>query len=265
VALWAGARRAHVWVASHPRFVVDPAYATVRVRAPWIGVAELDQIRRESGLLGKRYSFFAPRLTEVFEEGYGRSPWVRRVIGARRVYPNRVDVRLEIREPIAGVRQGGDDIHLVDGAGVRLPGPWKEPPVPVRLLTGVAERPGPAGRIWSEAVRHGASVAEDLRTLRPEVAAAAGILEVDVSNVGGRIDPRRPEIVLRAASGARVEWGRSRLSPRAALDPEPARKLQRLAQVLRAYPRLRGLRSVKLPFHEIYLQHAERTRPVRGG
>jgi hypothetical protein len=265
VALWAGARRAHVWVASHPRFVVDPAYAKVRVRAPWIGATELDQIRRESGLLGKRYSFFTPNLTGIFEEGYARSSWVRRVIGAKRRYPNRVDVLLEIREPIAGIRLGGDDIHLVDEDGVRLPGTWRDPPVPVWTLTGVAEPPGAAGRVWSEPVRHGASVALDLRGIRPEVARAAGILSLDVGNVGGRIDARHPEIVLRAASGARVEWGRSRLSPRAALDPAPALKLERLAQVLRAYPRLRGLKSVKLQFHEIYLEHAERTRPVRGG
>jgi len=254
--LWVAARRSHAFVARHPAFLVDPAATVAAAPAPWLLRSDLDSIRAGSGLLGRRFSFFTPGLEGIFERGYSGSPWVRRVTGVRLVYPNRVNVGLEVRKPVAGVPVSGGVI-LVDEAGVRLPGVRKAPPEglgsPFLTLAGVTGNPAAAGEVWSGQVWEGAAVAFDLGGLDPDLLRRAGIVSVDVGNVGGRANGVSAEIVLATTSGVRIEWGRSRRSRLGSLDPPLTDKVKHLKRALRAYPRLSGVKTVKLQYDELYV------------
>jgi cell division septal protein FtsQ len=254
--LWVAARRSHAYVARHPAFVVDPAAAVAHSPAPWLDRDDLESIREDSGLLGRRFSFFTPGLDRIFEEAYESSPWVRRVTGVRLVYPNRVYVALEVRRPVCAVPWRSRGLLLVDENGVRLPGVRSRPPPglskPFPRLLGVTGRPVAPGEVWSGQVCEGAAVALDLTGMPEALKRAVPIAAIDVGNVGGRKDRVESEIVLVTDSGVRIEWGRSRRSPLGDLDPPVTDKFLRLEQALRAYPGLRGVGTVKLQYDALY-------------
>jgi hypothetical protein len=253
--VWAGARKSHAWVASHPAYVVDPGFARVLAPAPWLTREDLDSIREDSGLVGRRYSFFTPGLADRFREGYAASPWVKSVTGVRLVYPNRVDVGLVVRRPVTGVPSGGR-LVLVDASGIRLPGSRQGPPEGLAgtfyPLAGVSGPPPKAGEVWSGQVYEGVAVALSLADAPAGLLDDAGVVAVDVTNVGGRTTLAEPEVVLLTRAGVRIEWGRSKRSPLATLDPSDEDKFLRLSQALVAYPRLDGLAVVRLQFDALY-------------
>ena len=256
--LWVAARRSHAFVARHPAFVVDPAAAVARAPAEWLTGDDLSSMREASGLLGRRFSFFTPGLEGIFRRGYEGSPWVRRVTDVRLVYPNRVAVGLEVRKPVCGVPTAdGRGIYLIDESGVRLPGVRSEPPRglsrPFLTLTGVTGNAPEPGKVWSGQVWEGAAVAEELTELAPEVLHAIDLVSMDVSNVGGRVDRIESEIVLLTKAGVRIHWGRSRHSKYADLEPDLETRFERLRHALKAYPRLAGVRLVKLQYDELYV------------
>jgi len=73
----------------------------------------------ESGVLATPCSIFAAGLSERVADAYAASPWVRRVKGVRKVFPNRLDIELEMREPFALV-QVGERSYCVDEDGMVL-------------------------------------------------------------------------------------------------------------------------------------------------
>ncbi|MCE9636958.1 MAG: hypothetical protein K8T90_14735 [Planctomycetes bacterium] len=167
----------------------------------------------------------------------------------------------------------------VDEDGIAVSPPLAARPVrdgsPLRVVTGV---PGPAPAVGT---RFGADVIEASDLLSEldrfgsddEHAMLATIDEVDVSNFGCRKRAEASEIVLRAAArtsvgatggtsqkpGRRcdVEWGRA--SPSDAYDPEPlfGAKASRLVQVLRMFPGLDGLSTVKVAFADLVVVPAQ--------
>ncbi len=255
LACWRGSQVVSAWTAVRPAFLVESSGTRILSRAGWLTDDDVRSIRDASGVDSGLYSFFSPKLTSYFDAPYAASPWVRRVVDVRPAYPNRVRVFLEIREPVLGVPVDERGIHLVDERGVRLPGVRSRPPEgltrPFYRLIGVDGPPPRAGEVWSRGTVEGAAVAGELQALTGDMVAAARIHTVDVANVGGRIDRRRPEILLETASGAVIEWGRSSRSPRAGTEPALADKVKRLRQALRTYPGLAGLDRVKLQFDRL--------------
>lgn len=248
-----GVRLAHAYTRASPRFAVLTDRAAFLSPAPWLEPRDLDDIRRDSGLSGKRLFFFDPDLASRFREACVRSPWVESVREVRPRFPNRVDVLLEIRKPVAGILGEDRRIDLVDEDGRRLPGSRSRPPsglghVFLRLDGVEAPRPG-AGEVWSPAVREGVSVAKILNG-RQDLVRAAGIVIVDVSNVGLRRDRNESEIVLRTASGVAIEWGRSELSRLAANEFPVRHKIELLGIALSARPALEGLARLRVQFRE---------------
>lgn len=192
------------------------------------------------------------------------SPWVSRVVSVERAFPDQIRVRVEYRRPHVAVRRGHGYV-LVDRDGVRLPGVYVEPPACDRapVVTGVASLPPAPGRAWNDpAVRLGMEMADFVH--RVPLLGRLGIREVDVSNAGGRQDPRRSELALVTAGGCSLFWGRA---PSAGAFGEPGaeEKLENLRHVLAAYPGLRGVRYVKLYFNgsravEVQDAHVQRPR-----
>jgi hypothetical protein len=73
------------------------------------------------------------------------------------------------------------------------------------------------------------------------------IREVDASNVGGRLDPRRSEILLTSRNGCALHWGRVPTAEHFG-EISAEEKLENLREILAVYPHLEGLRYVKLHF-----------------
>jgi cell division septal protein FtsQ len=269
VLAWRGIELLPARTSAHPRFSVDPLRCRVSSPSPWLTPEDLESIRSDSGLLGARFSIFTPGLADRFARGYERSAWVRRAVVTRRRYPNRVDVHLEIRKPVAAARLEDGTYVLVDEEGIRLPGtrgaPKAGPGRPIRLLDGVADPTPEPGSVWSEQVREEAAVARTLLDLPEEIARAVRITAIDLENSGGRVDPARAEILLVTQGGTVIEWGRSRVSPRAALEPAAQAKFEKLRRALRVYPALSGLSRLKLQFDDLVVEEKDGPGHAEGG
>ncbi len=185
-------------------------------------------------------------LVERVGRAFESCPWVRRVTSVERVFPSQLRVRFEYRRAHAAVRGPNGHLVLVDAEGVRLPGVWVEPPTCDRaaVISGVASLPPEPGRAWNDPALRAALALADFAAESP-LLGRLRVREIDVSNFGGRVDPRRSEVTLATASGCAVQWGRT--APRFG-DPTPEEKLANLREVLAVYPDLKGLRTVKLYF-----------------
>ena len=189
------------------RLVKGPAWMTPAI------LAELDV-----GLLDpdfpQRFSLLDDGVLRRIAAAYEACVWVERVERIvkhdPRVDPSRppLEVYLKFRRPAAFVRSGGG-FHLVDSGGVRLPGVYREPRlggVELLVISGVASGPPNVGQVWADArLDAGVRVAEAVGPKRRRFRLAS----IDVSNVGGRRDPRETEIALFTANGTHIKWGRA--------------------------------------------------------
>lgn len=195
-------------------------------------------------------SLFDPGLVEQVGRSFEECPWIKRVTAVERVFPDQLRVRFEYRLPHAAVRrQGGAGYVLVDAEGVRLPGVYAEPPAScVRSveITGLASLPPEPGRAWTDPALKAALGLADFAQ-ENSLLARLKVREVDVSNFGGRADPRRSEVTFVTATGCAIAWGRAPGAGKFG-EPSPEEKLENLREVLAVYPGLHGIRTVKVYF-----------------
>ncbi len=197
----------HQVSAASLRLVKGPAWMTPAI------LAELDV-----GLLDpefpQRFSLLDDGVSQRIAAAYEACVWVERVRKIvkhdPRVDPDRppLEVHLKFRRPAAFVRSRGG-FCLVDSCGVRLPGVYSEPRlgrVALLVISGVTSSPPNVGQVWSDArLEAGVRVAEAVGPRRQ----VFRLVSIDVSNVGGRHDPRDTEIALFTANGTRIKWGRA--------------------------------------------------------
>lgn len=196
-----------------------------------------------------------PDLAKQLAAYYEASPWVDHVDKVEVTLPNQVRVRVVVREPVVAVAWEGTH-YLVDKRGVRLPGAYADlSQVPYELfrVTGVvATLPRPGDRWDDPGIPAGVAVAAALRDAG--VDGAVGTDVIDVSNVDGRLDPNRSEIVLRTREMASIEWGRSPWTRKYG-EPTMDQKLENLRLALSAAPGLRGVKRLKLQFDRPYMAY----------
>jgi hypothetical protein len=196
---------------------------------------------------GTGKSIFDPKLVERVGKTFEECPWVKKVTSVERVFPDRLLIKFEYRKAHAAVRRENGYV-LVDRDGVRLPGVYATAPAcerPVQI-TGVASLPPEPGKVWDDgALRAAVAMADFI----PEstLLRRLGVREVDVSNFGGRQDPRRSELSLVTSTGCVVAWGRSSQTSKFG-DLSTEEKLENLREVLAVYPDLNGLKRVTLYF-----------------
>lgn len=196
---------------------------------------------------GEGRSIFDPKLVESVGKTFESCAWIRKVTAVERVFPDKLLVKFEYRQPHAAVRRENGYV-LVDREGVRLPGVYVAPPACERTvqISGVASLPPEPGKVWDDGSLKAAVAMADFI---PEstLLRRLGIREVDVANFGGRQDPRRSEISLVTAGGCIVAWGRSAQTSKFG-DLSTEEKLENLREVLAVYPDLNGLKRVTLYF-----------------
>jgi len=209
----------------------------------WASSQGEEQIR----ITGAGRSIFDPKLVEEVGRKFEECPWVRKVTAVERVFPDRLSIKFDYRRPHAAIRRDSGYV-LVDSDGVRLPGVYPAPPARERtvLITGVPSLPPEPGKPWQdESLRAAIAMADFIpeSTLLTRLA----IREVDVSNFGGRTDPRKSEMSLVTSGGCVVAWGRTAVTSKFG-DLSTEEKLENLREVLAVYPDLNGLKRVTLYF-----------------
>ncbi|HWB52698.1 MAG TPA: hypothetical protein VG722_00830, partial [Tepidisphaeraceae bacterium] len=104
----------------------------------------------------------------------------------------------------------------------------------LRIIQGVRKHPTEAGAIWT-----GTDVIDGLKM----AALLAGhhftddILRIDVTNAGGRADPRQPFIVLLTKAGTQIRWGRPP-GENDFTEASPIEKLMHLDEIYAQYHRI---------------------------
>ena len=196
-------------VTGQPKYQVDLSAINI-VNFPSWCTPKIKTLINESVSLSGRKSIFDRDLTAVVGRRYYESPWVDRLVWVRKAFPNTISVRVQLREPGVAVRQGGR-YYVVDQNGVRLPltyTTWPVNDVKCAFVTGISTAPPAPGKRWDDpAIADGIAVLDVIAG--DNLASALNITTVDLSNHGGRRDPRQSEIVLITEHRAQILWGRS--------------------------------------------------------
>jgi hypothetical protein len=272
-ALVAGALRMNARAFASPEHRIDLSRWTVIARPAWSTLDDVREIRARSGLSPYYASVFDTAALANVDAYLARPATVKRVVDVRRAWPNRLEAVLELRRPVVAVVVPGKTAQYVetDEDGVALSAPSAARPVregrPLRLVVGgVGAAPATGGR-FGEDVIAAASLADSLDTFSDEKGSAflSTLDRIDVSNYGGRLRPGTSEITLYAsqpaaapgasapakASRCVVEWGRAGGREADGKEMPFDGKASRLLQALRLFPRLDGLKTVRVAFNDL--------------
>ena len=228
-------RELYSFLGSQDSYVVDPAGRGMVVQPEWAPQAGGDSTGPVTDNLPPLLDDDALRKIHA---AFDRNPWIRGVKSVERVYPSKIRVRFEYREPHLAIRTNSGYV-LLDNERVRLPGLYPEPIRGARdgVIQGVKSAPPQPGRMWDAAgVRKGSELV-DLCNAWPTLR-VLGIQAVDVSN-------RTGVVKLISENGCAIHWGRapSLAGPR---ELKVQDKIRNLRRVLARYPRLEGLESVRV-------------------
>jgi hypothetical protein len=237
-----------IWRAFSDRqeFVVRPADLTLTSK--WARIPEMKRdflVTDRSGILqSPGVSIFTAGLCDDVARAYAASPWVRRVLAVEKEFPNRLDIRLELREPFALVQVGGRCI-CVDEEGAPLsPQFYDLSPqriaslVPVITLNGNCPVPN-AGRPWKQPeVQEGLAM---VRLYRKDLARNVPIHEIQVQSAQNAA----VMATLVLDSGPRVQWGQTPAGPRSLAEISTAQKTTALLAITRKEgPQIGRLKSI---------------------
>lgn len=181
-------------------------------------VRECPESIEEISAIGKQFggrSILDPLLIGDLENAYLESVWVKRVSRMRRSFPNRIDLELHLRLPVAQVLSS-QRYWLVDMDGILLPVEGSPKPFAnLPEIVGVTARvvgPRPAsGEIWNdEGVMGGMGILRAFwgSPLAEALPVDRIVVNTGVYQAGDRSEKeirRRFEVVT--ASGAVVRWG----------------------------------------------------------
>jgi cell division septal protein FtsQ len=170
-------------------------------------------------------------------------PSVRRVTRLERVYPSSIRVGVERREAWVAIetRQG----YTVMDRDRAVMGPATRAIPKTRTgmrVQGVRGKMPKAGETSSDPqVIAAFEMTEIISRYKP---LRENVIAIDVSNLDRRLDPTRPDVVLKTRSGCAIHWGRLCGIEREELPEQE--KIRNLRTVLRRHPGLRGLSYVKV-------------------
>lgn len=224
-------------VESWPRFMVEPARLAADGLPPELGPRARADL---TGLpLPARTSSFDPRLVGWVQACLQDLPWVESVERVWLGGPDRIDFALRPRLPRARLGEG-PEAPIVTADGAVIPAAYAADPEALPRLLGVPGPQRPTPR--REALLAGLAVLEAVRGVDLPLAA------VDLANLGGAVDPRQSEVVLRTRDGLAIEWGRVE-GPRPHLPPE--RQRQALQTFLAARGGLPAVERVSLRWDRV--------------
>mgnify|MGYP004412687801 FL=1 len=178
-------------------------------RPDWLSPAAERSINQKA-FSSARFSIFDPDLTSKIHQAYENDPWVLRVDRVSKHFPNEVQVKLSLRRPIARVFRANREF-LIDRDSMMLERLNRNTAATYRRLPaiiGAPASPPKRGVRWKDS---GIIAAADIiRTLeREKLLQPLKIRVVDISNFGGRRNPRQSDVVLVRSNRVRILWGRT--------------------------------------------------------
>jgi len=195
-----------------------PPRVVLKNRPAWMSDALAIQIIKTVKPAGT-HSAFDRQLLQDTAMILRTNPWIKQVKQVRRAYGQRpgdtLEIDCEYRAPIALVHWK-DYYWLVDGQAVKLPEQYTAQQLPgivvgpnrrlnIRVIEGVSHPPVESGQVWpGEDLAAGL----DLVKLLYGQVYADEIVKVDVSNFGGRLDPKEAQITLVTRYDTQIRWGR---------------------------------------------------------
>ena len=169
----------------------------------------------ETSSVGAELSLLDNSLLKNLYEAFRRDPWVAQVVRVRKVPPNRVDVELVYRRPVAMV-EVAEGLYPIDPNGTLLPpGDFSAADAnEFPLIRNVTSKPqGPAGTNWGDvAILGAARLAEALLQAPPRKPShweRLGLVAIRVPDATGSTGIEDLCFELLAPGGSRIIWGRA--------------------------------------------------------
>ncbi len=192
-------------------FKVSPAAFSFH-NPPWMNDHFADDIKRIA-TLNDQYGMYEKNLTQKIADIYGGVVLVKNVDSVKRVFPNKLAIKLVLRKPIALVKSR-NTTYLVDYEGVLLPkeyytlknveydSPYIQSNKPARLPL--------YGSEWHDkGIKAGIALVKFLRA--NNIHNLFKIVAVDVSNVCKRRSAGKSDIILWTENNTQIRWGCSPL------------------------------------------------------
>lgn len=211
-------------------FLVSPATFTFNT-PDWVTGRLIEKMRNIEGLKA-RYTMFEKDLTKKIGEVYGDSPLISQVFSIERRLPNTIEIRLELRRPIAVVKSKSKE-YLIDSDGVRLLEDLYRYPEeggrPFYIRDKRRLQVPEYGEKWEmRSVKVGVNLLKYLRYNKIDT--LLKIATIDVSHVDARDNGGRSDIILWTEKGTMIKWG----------SPQSSEQLMELSN----YEKLQNLLSV---------------------
>ncbi len=197
---WKHLTNRSVFIVSPVKFSFDtPDWATDRL---------INEIKNIPGLK-REYNIFEKDLTKKIAEAYGKNPLIYKVYYIERELPNTINLKLELRRPIAIVKRKGKE-YLVDKNCVRLPDEFYEYPErdknPVYVICNSFSKIPEYGEKWDDrSIKEGVNLLNYLKY--NGIDKLLEIATIDVSNVAKRLKSGKSDIILRTEKGTMIKWG----------------------------------------------------------
>ncbi len=256
-------------------FPDNPPKVVLKNRPAWMSDYLLTQIVASVKPAGT-FSAFDRQLLVDTATILKTNPWIKQVNQVRRAYGHKpgdtLEIDCEYRAPIALVHWK-DYYWLVDGEGVKLPEQFTAQQLPgiifgadrhlnIRIVEGVTEPPVESGRKW---IGEDLAAALDLVKILYGQSYAEEIVEVDVGNFGGRVDPKESQISLVTKYDTQIRWGRPINAKDFFVEVPTAQKLAYLQEVYTQFHRVDGGRPwIDIRFDRITYPSAEATARIDG-
>ncbi|KXK28977.1 MAG: hypothetical protein UZ01_02420 [Candidatus Brocadia sinica] len=184
--------------------------------------------------LNERYDMYENNLTQKIADVYGGIVVVKKVDSIKRVFPNKLNIKLVLRKPVALIKNGSN-AYLVDDECVLLPKEYYklqnvEYDSPCIQSNKLARLPLYGSKWNDKGIEAGIELVKFLRA--NNIHNLFKVVAVDVSNVCKRRFTGKSDIVLWTESNTQIRWGCSSLcnEPNELSDEE---KLQNLLSIAR--------------------------------
>lgn len=179
---------------------------------PWVTDRFSDDIKQVASL-NKQYGMYENNLTQKIADVYGGVVLIKKVDSIRRIFPNKLNIKLVLRKPLVVVKNG-NNTYLVDDECVLLPKEYYRLPnaeydSPYIQSNKLARLPLYGSKWNDKGIEAGIELIKFLRA--NNVHNLFKILVVDVSNVGKRWFTSKSDIVLWTENNTQIWWGCSPL------------------------------------------------------
>ncbi len=188
-------------------FLISPS--TFSFETPdWATDEFINEINNIQGLQ-KKYNIFEKNLTRRIENAYESSPLISKVCYIERELPNRLNMKFELRKPVAIVKKRRNK-YLVDKDSVRLPDKFYKYPEegddPIYIIGRNSVKVPGYGERWNDkSIVDGVNLLNYLN--RNKVDKLLKITSIDVSKIGGKYKEGKTDVALWTKDGAKIKWG----------------------------------------------------------